>query len=141
MHGVEFLACGAQLTSFPSSTMSDLSRFPSNITTTSSHSSYSNSTNNTSPVPPPPPPPPLQQQSSQKYSHRAANALARFAQPFLTASRPPSPQTSSPASRTDLSSGSHRARSKSLYYLLPVHCFLLLSLCLKVIDWLAIPFI
>ncbi|KAJ5698878.1 hypothetical protein N7462_000883, partial [Penicillium macrosclerotiorum] len=35
-----------------------------------------------SPVPPPPPPP-------TKYSHRAANALARFAQPFFSGSRPP----------------------------------------------------
>ncbi|KAJ5492740.1 hypothetical protein N7539_001486 [Penicillium diatomitis] len=40
-----------------------------------------------SPVPPPPPPP-------TKYSHRAAHALARIAQPFFSGSRPPSPQSS-----------------------------------------------
>ncbi|KAJ5131005.1 uncharacterized protein N7515_007044 [Penicillium bovifimosum] len=54
-----------------------------------------------SPVPPPPPPPP------QKYSNRAANALARFAQPFFSGSRPPSPQSS----RAD---GPRSIRSKSL---------------------------
>ncbi|KAF4760526.1 hypothetical protein HAV15_006343 [Penicillium sp. str.  len=54
-----------------------------------------------SPVPPPPPPPP------QKYSNRAANALARFAQPFFLGSRPPSPQSS----RAD---GPRSIRSKSL---------------------------
>ncbi|KAJ5095783.1 hypothetical protein NUU61_005139 [Penicillium alfredii] len=52
------------------------------------------------PVPPPPPPP-------QKYSNRAANALARFAQPFFSGSRPPSPQSS----RLD---GPRSIRSKSL---------------------------
>ncbi|KAJ6079406.1 hypothetical protein N7467_009159 [Penicillium canescens] len=51
------------------------------------------------PVPPPPPPPP------QKYSNRAASALARFA-PFF-GSRPPSPQSS----RAD---GPRSIRSKSL---------------------------
>lgn len=56
-----------------------------------------------SPVPPPPPPP------TQKYS-RAANALARFAQPFFSGSRPPSPQSS----RVD---GPRPVRSKSLYVL------------------------
>ncbi|OQE30272.1 hypothetical protein PENFLA_c003G08471 [Penicillium flavigenum] len=54
-----------------------------------------------SPIPPPPPPPP------QKYSNRAANALARFAQPFFSGSRPPSPQSS----RVD---GPRSIRSKSL---------------------------
>ncbi|KAJ5137604.1 hypothetical protein N7526_003837 [Penicillium atrosanguineum] len=56
-------------------------------------------TGSRSPVPPPPPPP------TQKYSHRAANALARFA-PFF-GSRPPSPQSS----RVD---GPRSIRSKSL---------------------------
>ncbi|KAJ5212290.1 uncharacterized protein N7498_003936 [Penicillium cinerascens] len=56
-------------------------------------------TGSRSPVPPPPPPP------TQKYSHRAANALARFA-PFF-GSRPPSPQNS----RVD---GPRSTRSKSL---------------------------
>ncbi|KAI9828530.1 MAG: hypothetical protein M1819_006586 [Sarea resinae] len=40
---------------------------------------------------PPPPPPPL---PPQKYTHRATNALARFAQPFIYGSRPASVQTS-----------------------------------------------
>ncbi|KAJ5574335.1 uncharacterized protein N7459_008762 [Penicillium hispanicum] len=53
-----------------------------------------------SPIPPPPPPP-------TKYSHRAANALARFAQPFFSGSRPPSPQSH----RVD---GARPIRSKSL---------------------------
>ncbi|KAI1831698.1 hypothetical protein DTO006G1_4365 [Penicillium roqueforti] len=53
-----------------------------------------------SPIPPPPPPP-------QKYSNRAANALARFAQPFFSGSRPPSSQSS----RAD---GPRSIRSKSL---------------------------
>ncbi|KAJ5174916.1 uncharacterized protein N7482_000793 [Penicillium canariense] len=53
-----------------------------------------------SPIPPPPPPP-------TKYSHRAANALARFAQPFFSGSRPPSPHNS----RVD---GPRPIRSKSL---------------------------
>ncbi|CAL5870187.1 uncharacterized protein PFLUO_LOCUS4422 [Penicillium psychrofluorescens] len=52
-----------------------------------------------SPAPPPPPPPP-------KYSHRAANALARFAQPFFSGSRPPSPQNGPEGPRS--------IRSKSL---------------------------
>jgi len=56
-----------------------------------------------SPAPPPPPPP------TQKYS-RAANALARFAQPFFSGSRPPSPQNS----RVD---GPRPIRSRSLYVL------------------------
>ncbi|KAF3387286.1 hypothetical protein F1880_000569 [Penicillium rolfsii] len=53
-----------------------------------------------SPIPPPPPPP-------TKYSHRAANAFARFAQPFFSGSRPPSPHSS----RVD---GPRPTRSKSL---------------------------
>ncbi|PYH40887.1 WD repeat protein [Aspergillus saccharolyticus JOP 1030-1] len=66
---------------------------------------------NTSPVPPPPPPPaPVQQ--SHKYSNRAASALARFAQPFFSGSRPPSPHTQS--GRADLSAGPRSTRSKSL---------------------------
>ncbi|KAF7588040.1 hypothetical protein BBP40_006230 [Aspergillus hancockii] len=63
-----------------------------------------------SPAPPPPPPPAPVQQS--KYSHRAASALARFAQPFFSGSRPPSPQAS--GGRTDLSTGPRSNRSKSL---------------------------
>jgi hypothetical protein len=63
-----------------------------------------------SPIPPPPPPP-------TKYSHRAANAFARFAQPFFSGSRPPSPQSS----RVD---GPRPIRSKSLYVLhIPSHRF------------------
>lgn len=57
-----------------------------------------------SPVPPPPPPP------THKYSHRAANALARFA-PFFSGSRPPSPQNNS---QTD---SPQSIKSKSLYVL------------------------
>lgn len=65
-----------------------------------------------SPTPPPPPPPaPVQQ--GHKYSNRAASALARFAQPFFSGSRPPSPQT--PGGRADLAAGPRLARSKSLY--------------------------
>ncbi|KAK9852511.1 uncharacterized protein MYU51_008351 [Penicillium brevicompactum] len=60
----------------------------------------SNLSGSRSSVPPPPPPPP-------KYSNRAANALARFAQPFFSGSRPPSPQSS----RAD---GTRSIRSKSL---------------------------
>ncbi|KAL2843516.1 hypothetical protein BJY01DRAFT_194121 [Aspergillus pseudoustus] len=54
-----------------------------------------------SPAPPPPPPPAPVQQTQNKYSHRAASALARFAQPFLTGSRPPSPHA--PEVREDVS--------------------------------------
>ena len=39
------------------------------------------------PPPDPPPPPPL---PPQRYGNRAANAIARFAQPFIHSSRPPS---------------------------------------------------
>ncbi|EPS30307.1 hypothetical protein PDE_05258 [Penicillium oxalicum 114-2] len=53
-----------------------------------------------SPVPPPPPPP-------TTYSNRAANALARIAQPFFSGSRPPSPQNSR-------GNGVRPVRSKSL---------------------------
>ncbi|GMF70711.1 WD40 repeat-containing protein [Aspergillus flavus] len=63
-----------------------------------------------SPAPPPPPPPVPVQQS--KYSNRAASALARFAQPFFSGSRPPSPQAS--GVRADLSAGPCSNRSKSL---------------------------
>ncbi|KNG89818.1 WD repeat protein [Aspergillus nomiae NRRL 13137] len=63
-----------------------------------------------SPAPPPPPPPAPVQQS--KYSNRAASALARFAQPFFSGSRPPSPQAS--GVRADLSAGPCSNRSKSL---------------------------
>ncbi|KAL3436438.1 hypothetical protein BDV09DRAFT_184155 [Aspergillus tetrazonus] len=55
----------------------------------------------TSPTPPPPPPPPVQQSQANKYSHRAASALARFAQPFFSGSRPPSPH--GPGPRPDAS--------------------------------------
>ncbi|KAL4980318.1 hypothetical protein BDW66DRAFT_156547 [Aspergillus desertorum] len=61
----------------------------------------------TSPTPPPPPPPaPVQQQT--KYSHRAASALARFAQPFFSGSRPPSPH--GPGPRTDASAAVRSTR-------------------------------
>ncbi|KAE8145582.1 hypothetical protein BDV25DRAFT_164329 [Aspergillus avenaceus] len=63
-----------------------------------------------SPAPPPPPPPAPVQQS--KYSNRAASALARFAQPFFSGSRPPSPQA--PGLRADLSASSRPNKSKSL---------------------------
>ncbi|OGM42177.1 WD repeat protein [Aspergillus bombycis] len=63
-----------------------------------------------SPAPPPPPPPAPVQQS--KYSNRAASALARFAQPFFSGSRPPSPQAS--GVRADLSAGPCSNRPKSL---------------------------
>ncbi|OJJ03576.1 hypothetical protein ASPVEDRAFT_134145 [Aspergillus versicolor CBS 583.65] len=65
--------------------MSDLPRLPTR--------------GSTSPAPPPPPPPAPVQQSQNKYSHRAASALARFAQPFFSGSRPPSPH--GPGVRTD----------------------------------------
>ncbi|KAL6236581.1 hypothetical protein BDW75DRAFT_239094 [Aspergillus navahoensis] len=63
----------------------------------------------TSPTPPPPPPPaPVQQQT--KYSRRiAASALARFAQPFFSGSRPPSPH--GPGPRTDAAVRSTRSSS------------------------------
>lgn len=42
-------------------------------------------------LPPPPPAPPLlPTQQQQQYGSRAANALVRFAQPFIYGSRPPS---------------------------------------------------
>lgn len=42
-------------------------------------------------LPPPPPAPPLlPPQQQQQYGVRAANALVRFAQPFIYGSRPPS---------------------------------------------------
>ncbi|PKY06509.1 hypothetical protein P168DRAFT_325370 [Aspergillus campestris IBT 28561] len=80
--------------------MSDLSRLP-------------RGSSSSSPAPPPPPPPaPLHQ--GHRYSNRAANALARFAQPFFSGSRPPSPQTL-PGSRADLAVAPRfTTRSKSL---------------------------
>ncbi|PYI08119.1 hypothetical protein BO78DRAFT_365631 [Aspergillus sclerotiicarbonarius CBS 121057] len=78
--------------------MSDFSRLPARGSSSS-------------PTPPPPPPPaPVQQ--SHKYSNRAASALARFAQPFFSGSRPPSPHTA--GSRADLSASPRSTRSKSL---------------------------
>ncbi|KAL2803203.1 WD repeat protein [Aspergillus granulosus] len=65
-----------------------------------------------SPAPPPPPPPAPVQQSQNKYSNRAASALARFAQPFLTGSRPPSPHA--PEVRADVSAAGRSPRSRSL---------------------------
>lgn len=41
-------------------------------------------------LPPPPAPPLLPPQQQQQYGIRAANALVRFAQPFIYGSRPPS---------------------------------------------------
>ena len=52
-------------------------------------------------TPDPPPPPPL---PPQRYGNRAANAIARFAQPFIYGSRPPSPEGNRP----------HDARSPGL---------------------------
>ncbi|KAL2840452.1 hypothetical protein BJX68DRAFT_246601 [Aspergillus pseudodeflectus] len=65
-----------------------------------------------SPAPPPPPPPAPVQQTQSKYSHRAASALARFAQPFLTGSRPPSPHA--PEVRADVSAAVRSSLSRSL---------------------------
>ncbi|KAL5050446.1 hypothetical protein BDW71DRAFT_125784 [Aspergillus fruticulosus] len=63
----------------------------------------------TSPTPPPPPPPaPVQQSQTNKYSR----ALARFAQPFFSGSRPPSPH--GPGPRTDASAAVRSTRSRSL---------------------------
>lgn len=69
-----------------------------------------------SPAPPPPPPPASLLQQSQKYSNRAASALARFAQPFFSGSRPPSPQS------LDRSPEPRPTRAKSLYSSLPPSC-------------------
>ncbi|KAI9821043.1 MAG: SEA (Seh1-associated) complex subunit [Pycnora praestabilis] len=44
-------------------------------------------------APPPPPAPPL---PPQRYANRATNAIARFAQPFIYGSRPPSAQANRP---------------------------------------------
>ncbi|KAL2801366.1 hypothetical protein BJX66DRAFT_321165 [Aspergillus keveii] len=63
-----------------------------------------------SPAPPPPPPPAPVQQAQNKYSHRAASALARFAQPFLTGSRPPSPHA--PEVRADVSAAVRSSMSR-----------------------------
>ncbi|GAQ07229.1 hypothetical protein ALT_4550 [Aspergillus lentulus] len=82
--------------------MTDLTRLPTRGNASTSHQSPA----------PPPPPPPVPVHQGQKYSHRAANALARFAQPFFSGSRPPSPHTST--GRADLSAGPRSTRSKSL---------------------------
>ncbi|EAU29777.1 conserved hypothetical protein [Aspergillus terreus NIH2624] len=66
--------------------------------------------NSSSPAPPPPPPAPVQQ---AKYSNRAASALARFAQPFFSGSRPPSPQTSGGA-RADSPAGPRPGESQTV---------------------------
>ncbi|EAW11478.1 WD repeat protein [Aspergillus clavatus NRRL 1] len=86
-----------------------MSEFP-RLPTRGHTSSLSFSSHQSTAPPPPPPPAPVQQ--GQKYSHRAASALARFAQPFFSGSRPPSPQA--PAGRADLSTGPRSIRSKSL---------------------------
>ncbi len=89
--------------------MSDLPRLPTR--------------GSTSPAPPPPPPPAPVQQSQNKYSHRAASALARFAQPFFSGSRPPSPH--GPGVRTDspAAAAARFTRSSSLYDLpVPLTC-------------------
>ncbi|KAL2819371.1 hypothetical protein BDW59DRAFT_151531 [Aspergillus cavernicola] len=66
-----------------------------------------------SPAPPPPPPPaPVHQSHNNKYSNRAASALARFAQPFFSGSRPPSPHAS--GVRTDSSAAIRSSKSRSL---------------------------
>ncbi|OXV05779.1 hypothetical protein Egran_06452 [Elaphomyces granulatus] len=65
------------------------------------------------PLPPPPPPRPLQQ--GQRYANRATSALARFAQPFFSGSRPPSPPSPHGHSRDDdVSASTRSSRSKSL---------------------------
>ncbi|KAL4875921.1 hypothetical protein BJY04DRAFT_149734 [Aspergillus karnatakaensis] len=78
--------------------MSDLPRLPTR--------------GSSSPAPPPPPPPAPVQQSHNKYSHRAASALARFAQPFFSGSRPPSPH--GPGVRTEPAAAVRSTRSRSL---------------------------
>ncbi|KAL4890791.1 hypothetical protein BDV59DRAFT_77695 [Aspergillus ambiguus] len=84
--------------------MSEFSRLPPR--------SAGSSSNSSSPAPPPPPPAPVQQQA--KYSNRAASALARFAQPFFSGSRPPSPQTSGGARADSPAGPRYNTRSKSL---------------------------
>ncbi|KAE8350374.1 hypothetical protein BDV28DRAFT_139228 [Aspergillus coremiiformis] len=76
--------------------MSDSSRLPTRGSSSSA-------------PPPPPPPAPVQQ---SKYSNRAASALARFAQPFFSGSRPPSPHAS--GGRADLTASPRSNTSKSL---------------------------
>ncbi|KAL5343310.1 WD repeat protein [Aspergillus crustosus] len=70
------------------------------------------SSGSSSPVPPPPPPPAPVQQAHNKYSNRAASALARFAQPFFSGSRPPSPH--GPGVHTESSAAVRSTRSRSL---------------------------
>ncbi|KAL1858695.1 SEA (Seh1-associated) complex subunit [Paecilomyces lecythidis] len=69
-------------------------------------------TRSSSAAPPPPPPPPAPPpQQGQRYTNRATSALARFAQPFLSGSRPPSPYNTS---RDEPSPSTRPARAKSL---------------------------
>ncbi|KAL8868859.1 MAG: hypothetical protein Q9174_004707 [Haloplaca sp. 1 TL-2023] len=63
--------------------------------------------------PPPPPPPPAPPLPPQRYGNRAASAIARFAQPFIYASRPPSPHGNAPLSHKALGSKSVARRSSS----------------------------
>ncbi|KAL8686943.1 MAG: hypothetical protein Q9218_006747 [Villophora microphyllina] len=60
--------------------------------------------------PSPPPAPPL---PPQRYGNRAANALARFAQPFIYASRPPSAHGDRPPDTKGLGPHSNIHRSSS----------------------------
>lgn len=60
--------------------------------------------------PSPPPAPPL---PPQRYSNRAASALARFAQPFIYASRPPSAHGDPPSETSTSGSKSNTHRSSS----------------------------
>ncbi|KAI4165975.1 MAG: hypothetical protein LQ342_000406 [Letrouitia transgressa] len=62
-------------------------------------------------APPPPPAPPL---PPQRYGHRAANALARFAQPFIYASRPPSAYDNQPSESKTSNLRPNAQRSLSL---------------------------
>ncbi|KAL9591924.1 MAG: hypothetical protein Q9179_007237 [Wetmoreana sp. 5 TL-2023] len=61
-------------------------------------------------VPSPPPAPPL---PPQRYGNRAASAIARFAQPFIYASRPPSAQGDRPPEPKVLGTRSIAQRSSS----------------------------
>ncbi|KAL8735326.1 MAG: hypothetical protein Q9166_000871 [cf. Caloplaca sp. 2 TL-2023] len=60
--------------------------------------------------PSPPPAPPL---PPQRYGNRAANAIARFAQPFIYASRPPSAHGDRPPSSRELGTRLTTQRSSS----------------------------
>ncbi|KAJ9262793.1 hypothetical protein DTO212C5_7804 [Paecilomyces variotii] len=68
-------------------------------------------TRSSSAAPPPPPPPAPPPQQGQRYTNRATSALARFAQPFLSGSRPPSPYNTS---RDEPSPITRPARARSL---------------------------